>query len=804
MDYKLSEIAAIVGGKLVGNGDVQVSEATTDSRAVRWPGRSLFVAITTRRDDGHRYVSLCLESGVKAFLVSKSYSLPSVDETVGFVIVPDTLAALQCLAAYHRNRFHIPLVAVTGSNGKTVVKEWLNELLSPDKRVTRSPRSYNSQIGVPLSLLAIDSQTEIAIIEAGISQPNEMKKLLAMIKPTIGVFTHLGEAHEENFVSMKEKCEEKIMLFSSAEFVVYCKDDKLVDITMQQQLSSRVLHAWSVTEVSQSPFSAVFTTKFRDAASRENAGTCITVLRLLGYEDAVIAKRLSDLSPVQMRLEVKPGVRGCLIINDAYNSDLTSIGVALDFLGSEARAKSMRKVVVLSDIEQSGEAPEQLYAKAGEMLRNKGVQQLFAVGPDIYSQCESWSDFLKVSRFKTTQQLVESGELERLSDAAILLKGARSFRFECVDEQISENVHQTTLEVDLGALLRNVDYFRSLLKPTTKLVHMVKANAYGSGDIEVARALQEHGCDYLAVAVADEGARLREEGIRVPIIVMNPEVHSLAKNIEYNLEPEVYNFHMLDAMIEEARRQGVSHYPVHVKINTGMNRLGFDLEDMAEVVKRFKSQSGIAPRSVFSHFVGSDESRFDDFTKEQFRRFNIAADQLQQCQSEHILRHICNSAAIERFPQFQMDMVRLGIGHYGFSPVEGSPLEEVCTLKTTVLQVRPVPASETVSYCRNGVLHRPSRIAAIPVGYADGIDRRLGNGAMTVLVNGVEAPTVGNICMDVCMIDVTGLDVKEGDSVVIFGKQKSVNTIAATLGTISYEVLTGISLRVKRVYYHDS
>ena len=801
MEYSIAEIAKITGGDLIAaEANRKVTEITTDSRSISWPDKSMFVALRTRRNNGHRYVGACIQMGVRAFLVDDESRIweKYKEENVAYVVVKDTLSALQQLAAYHRSRFDIPVIGITGSNGKTVVKEWLNEMIGEDKVVTRSPRSYNSQIGVALSLLGIDSKTEIAIIEAGMSEKGEMKRLEWMIRPTMGVFTHLGEAHQENFSSMKEKCEEKMELMKHASLVIYSSDNKLVDITARQLLEEHVLNGWHEAEVDKEARTKI-ESLFRDSASRENAYTCLHVMRALGYKIPDIIDRMDALTPIEMRLEVKSGVRGCLVINDAYNSDLTSIGIALDFLVEEAKEKGLEKVAILSDIEQSGKRDDALYDELSDMLNNKGIEQVIGVGSHISHSLKPIGK-MRLDAFETTDDLMRSGLLEKMERKAVLLKGARKFRFERIDECLSENVHQTTLEVDLGALLRNVDYYKSFLKEGTKMVHMVKANAYGSGDAEVALALQKHGCDYLAVAVADEGARLREEGIHVPIIVMNPEIHSLSKLVEHHLEPEVYNFRILSSVIEETKRQGVKDYPIHVKVNTGMNRLGFDYPEIEEVAKMLREQDSVEVKSVFSHFVGSDESRFDDFTTIQYERFNKAADALQKCQERRILRHICNSAGIERFPQYQMDMVRLGIGHYGFSATGGG-LEEVCTLKTTILQVREVPETETVSYCRNGKLQRKSKIAAIPIGYADGLDRRLGNRGYQVLVNGKKADIVGNVCMDVCMLDVTGMDVKEGDEVIVFGKELSLNRMAQKLGTISYEILTGISPRVKRLYY---
>ncbi|MBO6005826.1 MAG: alanine racemase, partial [Paludibacteraceae bacterium] len=567
-----------------------------------------------------------------------------VTDNANFLVTDDPLKAMQKLAAYHRAKFHIPVLGVTGSNGKTIVKEWISQLIGDDKKVTRSPRSYNSQIGVPLSVLEIEEQTELAIIEAGISKPGEMDKLANIIKPTVGIFTHLGEAHQENFASLKEKCEQKLLLFTSADVLIYGKDDKLLDIAVAQADLKAEQFTWGKTagttvKLLSAGNSAkgydikykykdkeyALTLPFGDNASVENAMNCLCFMLWLGYDPDEVAKRFSTLKSVAMRLEVKNGENGCLVINDSYNSDFDSLSIALDFLNSQAEAKKLKKTIILSDIVQSGKATVALYVSVAELLKNKAVERLIGVGPEISANANLFN-FTEKSFYTSTRELLESNVLTELRNEAVLLKGARSFRFEDVSAKISSIVHQTTLEVDITAILHNVDYFRSFLKPETKMVHMVKANAYGSGDVAVARALQGHGCDYLAVAVADEGATLRNEGISVPIIVMNPEIGGLAKIIDYHLEPEIYSFSMLHAFLEEAERQGVKKYPVHIKINTGMSRLGFELDEADEVIKQLKAKDALLVRSVFSHFVGSDEERFDDFTEEQVRRFTSVAD----------------------------------------------------------------------------------------------------------------------------------------------------------------------------------
>lgn len=818
MNYKLEDLAKILSAKLIGNKTNTVKYVITDSRTISYPETSLFVALVTTRDNGHKYIQTLIAEGVKAFIVSDE---SFVTANASFLVVKDTLTSLQKLAEYHRSVFTCPTLAITGSNGKTIVKEWINQLMAGDRVITRSPRSYNSQIGVPLSVLELDEQTELGIFEAGISQPDEMGRLAHIIKPTIGIFTHLGEAHQENFTSLKEKCLQKLVLFNSISTLIYGKDDKLLDISVAQAGLDADLFTWGHTQdstvfiksqVNDANGSKVtykykgkeymLSLPFSDGASIENAMNCLCFLLLNGYMPENISRKFESLRPVAMRLDVKEGINGCLVINDSYNSDLDSLSIALDFLNSQAASKHLKKTVILSDIRETGKEHDELFIAVAELLKNKQVDRLIGVGPMISKR----ADFFRIKEknfFPTTRDLLEANILQELRSEAVLLKGARSFRFEDVSAKISTIVHQTTLEVDINALLHNVAYYRSFLTSGTKMVHMVKANAYGSGDIAVARALQNYGCDYLAVAVADEGANLRNEGINVPIIVMNPEIGGLQKIIDYHLEPEIYSFGMLKAFMTEVEQQGINNYPVHIKINTGMNRLGFDLNETDKLIETLKKSKALLVRSVFSHFVGSDEPRFDAFTEEQVSRFTSVTDKFERAFDHKILRHILNSAGIERFPQYQFDMVRLGIGHYGFSAVDNAKLEEVCTLKTTILQIRHVPASETVSYCRNGKLEHDSVIGAIPIGYADGMDRRLGNRNGKVLVNGHLVPIVGNVCMDVCMIDLTGVDAKEGDSVTIFGKGYSITNVASQLGTISYEILTSVSPRVKRLYFRD-
>ncbi len=837
--FTLHKIAQITNAKLIGNKNTEITHLLIDSRAVSFPAESLFVALRTARNDGHRYIANLYEAGVRSFLVETRHAL-SLPSDANFLFVENTLEALQQIATAHRAEFSCPVIGITGSNGKTIVKEWLYQLLQEDYRITRSPRSYNSQIGVPLSVWELNAQTELGIFEAGISLPNEMEKLQPIISPTIGIFTHLGEAHQENFSSLKEKCNEKLKLFKDSQTIIYQKDNKLIDIAVTQSGTKAKPFTWGKTseadvqilEIKKKESSTTiayscpqftnnglssegrkiynlqFTINFVDDASIENALSCLTTMLFLGKSPSVIAERMQNLEPVAMRLEVKEGLRNCLIIDDTYNSDFTSLNIALDFLQNQAAVKKMKRTLILSDILQSGQAD--LYKNVAELLLQKGIDKLIGIGGEIKSEELRIKNILgekcDAVFFDTTEDFLNSSFFIpdfSFSEEAVLLKGSRQFKFETISEKIEAIAHQTTLEVDLDALVHNVHYFRSHLRPETKIMSMVKAYAYGSGDVEVARTLQHHGCEYLAVAVADEGVTLRNEGIHIPIVVMNPENGALAKIIEYNLEPEIYSFRILEAFRKEAERQGVSNYPVHIKIDTGMHRLGFNPEQVDELIAELKSQQTLLVRSVFSHLSGADEAQFDDFTEQQVSVFQSVYMKFEKAFSYKILKHILNSAGIERFSKYQFDMVRLGIGHYGISALDSGKLEEVCTLKTTILQIREVAAGETVGYSRKGKITRNSVIGVIPIGYADGYDRKLSNGVGKVLVNGQFAPVVGNVCMDLTMIDLTGIPAKEGDTVVLFGKGLSITEMAKSLQTISYEILTSVSRRVKRVYVKE-
>ena len=820
----------------MGTAPATIDWLLTDSRSLSFPEETLFFALPAKRNTGANYIPELIARGVRNFVVSEEdFSKEELgmkhegqgsaegNVSLNYLVVPSPLKALQRLAEQHRGKFGIPVVGITGSNGKTVVKEWLHQLLGNERRIVRSPRSYNSQIGVPLSVWQMDEDSELAIFEAGISEPGEMRALQNIIKPTIGILTNIGGAHQENFFTLQEKCMEKLTLFKDCDVVIYNGDDEFISNCVAKSMLSAREIAWSCKDMERPLYISKIEKKedgtlisyryldmdnsfmlpFIDDASIENSLHCLAACLYLMLPAEQITERMATLEPVAMRLEVKEGKNGCLLINDSYNSDLGSLDIALDFLYRRSQSVGLKRTLILSDILETGQNVPTLYRQVAQLVASRGIERIIGVGEDI-SLC---ADRFNMERdfFPDTPSLIkaiESGKL-KLENEIILIKGARKFGFDALTELIEKKVHETILEVNLGAMVANLNHYRSYLKPETKMVCMVKASAYGAGSYEIAKTLQEHRVDYLAVAVADEGSELRKAGITANILIMNPEMTAFKTMFDYKLEPEVYSFHLLDALIREAEKEGIANFPIHVKIDTGMHRLGFAPEEVSLLTDRLKRQNAVIVKSVFSHLVGSDSPLFDSFTRRQIETFEKAAGELQAAFPHKILRHICNSAGIERFPGAQFDMVRLGIGLYGINPIDNSVMHNVSTLKTTILQIHDVSEDETVGYSRKGHLTRLSRIAALPIGYADGLNRHLGNGHCYCMVNGQRAYYVGNICMDVCMIDVTDIDCKEGDTVEIFGDHLPVTVLSDALETIPYEVLTSVSGRVKRIYYQD-
>ncbi|MDR1161847.1 MAG: bifunctional UDP-N-acetylmuramoyl-tripeptide:D-alanyl-D-alanine ligase/alanine racemase [Tannerellaceae bacterium] len=821
MNYTIKEIAKVINAKTVKLHEATIRILLIDSRRLSFPEESLFFALKTKTNDGHKYIRELYHLRVRNFVVSEMLPVFEQMPEANFLVVKDTLRALQKLAAFHRKRFAIPVIGITGSNGKTIVKEFLYQLLHNEFSIVRSPRSYNSQIGVPLSVWQLNEKHTLGIFEAGISQPDEMERLKPMIAPTIGIFTNIGEAHQENFLSSTQKCMEKLRLFSECEAIIYDGDNVFISNCIESAFLSHKAIAWSKTN-SEAPLfvesitkkasgteivctimglSSAYMIPFTDDASIENVIHCIALMLYLKPTSVRDAAKFARLEPVAMRLDVKQGRNNCVLINDTYNSDINSLDIALDFLQSRKREKQMKSTLILSDILQSGTLPKSLYKKVADLVGRKKIDRIIGIGRDLMGYGSLFT--MERAFYQTTDDFLASPELKSFRDELVLLKGSRRFHFERISECLEKKVHETILEVNLDAIVYNFNHYRSLLRPETKLIAMVKAFGYGIGPDELAKTLQEYRCDYLAVAVADEGAALRKEGISIPILVMNPELSSFNLLLENQLEPEIYSFRLLDAMIRETARRGITSYPIHIKIDTGMHRLGFQPDDMPALCERIKPQTGVTVRSVFSHLVGSDSSEFDSFTEQQIAKFRQAAEELEAGLDYKLFRHILNSAGIERFTHYQMDMVRLGIGLYGVSATNDKALQNVATLKTTILQIQEAPAGDSIGYSRMSYVSRNSRIAVIPIGYADGLDRRFGNGTGEVLINGHRCPIIGNICMDTTMVDVTGADAHEGDPAIIFGEELPIKELSDKLGTIPYEILTSISPRVKRVCYRE-
>ena len=824
MNYSIKEIAGIIKATCEITHDSAIAHLLTDSRTVSFPETTIFFALKTKTNDGHKYIADLYKLGVRNFVVSAKHHEYKKMEDANFLVVKNALKALQHLVAYHRKQFSIPVVGITGSNGKTVVKELLYQLMHTDFNIVRSPRSYNSQIGVPLSVWEMDVQHTLGIFEAGISFPHEMDELRPIIAPTIGLITNIGEAHQENFESAKAKCIEKLSLFRNSEVIVYNADDKLIESALDASCMSYKAVGWSYKDTDATLYvnsvkkgetttrlrcttmgiAHEYTIPFVDDGFIEDIIHCMAVMFYLNPSGIVTKDDVfASLEPVAMRLEVKQGINGCQLINDTYNSDINSLSVALDFQHGRIAGKDLKSTIILSDILQSGMLPKNLYSKVAELLRTKNIGRIIGIGKNISEYGHLFAK-MESEFYPSTEDFIKTFRQEMFHNEMILLKGSRSYHFEKITELLEKKVHETILEVNLDAIIHNYNYYRSQLNPRTKMVCMVKAFGYGIGSFELAKTLQEHRCDYLAVAVADEGEDLRKEGISIPIIVMNPEPSGFNMLFENMLEPEVYSFRLLDALIIETKRRGITSFPIHVKIDTGMHRLGFEPSDIPEVCRRIKAQNGLIVRSVFSHLSGSDSPELDDFTLQQIELFSEASDRLENGLGYKILKHILNSAGIERFVDYQKDMVRLGISLYGVSASgESKGLQCVCSLKTIILQIQNVPAGDSIGYNRKTYIKRDSRIAIIPIGYADGFNRRLSNGVGEVLVAGKRCPVVGNVCMDACMIDVTDVEANEGDRVIIFNEELTVNEIAEKTNTIPYEILTSISPRVKRIYYRE-
>ncbi|MBS1531945.1 MAG: bifunctional UDP-N-acetylmuramoyl-tripeptide:D-alanyl-D-alanine ligase/alanine racemase [Bacteroidetes bacterium] len=814
--YPVNEIKRIIGASGTIVKDDIVSVLLTDSRRITNGAEGLFFALSGRRN-GHEFIAEAYAAGVRNFVVTHQTEIKMPE--ANFLLVDDVLAALQKLAAYHRSRFKLEVIGVTGSNGKTIVKEWLYQLMAADKTIVRNPKSYNSQIGVPLSVWQISSRDELGIFEAGISTVNEMGKLEAIIRPTIGVLTHIGPAHDEGFADRSEKVREKLKLFKHCKLLIHNYDQMIGfeedmpvrnRFTWSRNFNQADLYVFAGTIISRNYYlRAIYKGKeieclvpFMDEASVENAITCWATMLAMCYSPVECDKRIEKLAPVSMRLELKNGINDCSVIDDSYNSDLQSLEIALNFLNQQNQHPV--RTVILSDIYQSGLEQDVLYRQVADMLKNKHVDKFVGVGEALQKH-EKYFDLPKKYFYPDTATLLQHLNELNFDNETILIKGSRSFEFERISQALTLKAHETVMEINLNALLNNLNFYRSKLKPGVKVMTMVKAFSYGSGTFEVANILQYNKVDYLAVAYIDEGVALRQAGITLPVIVLNPESSAFDKLIEFKLEPEIFSFNLLDEFVRYAQKHGLSNYPVHLKIDTGMHRLGFEDFDVDILCELLEENRYIRVQSVFSHLVASDAAEHDEFTKTQIKRFETACKKIEKTLRYKVIKHIANTSGITRWPQAQFDMVRLGIGLYGIDPAiqQGGGLQPIATLKTSVSQVRKVEANDTIGYNRSGKLSRAGKIATVRIGYADGYLRAFGNGVGRMLVRGKLAPTVGNISMDMCMLDVTNIDVREGDEVIVFNDELTIEELAREIGTIPYEILTNVSQRVKRVYFYE-
>jgi alanine racemase len=814
--YTLLQIAKIVSGTLSGDEKVVAERFSIDSRTLSNTTNSVFIALRGERHDGHVFIPELISAGVKIFIVDDEYNPPKQAQAVNWIFVSNTLDALQSLASWHRRQSKARVIGITGSNGKTIVKEWIYQSLRNEIPVFRSPRSYNSQVGVPLSVMMIRERDQIAVMEAGISKKGEMRRLEKMLAPEIGIITNIGEAHQENFSSHQEKLEEKTKLFLHSKTIIYCRDHEDIHGFLRKNFAGKKFLCWGkspdadyiVRDYKNQPDGIRFRISgkveneigipFHDPASFEDSMHVAVLLYHLGFPGSFIQNALSELEPVEMRLEFLKGIQSSTIISDTYNSDLASLSNALDLLLQQKQHK--RRTLILSDILQSGRGDFDLYSEVENMLKEKEINRFIGIGPSLSKIRGIFPP--SSSFFDDTSAFLKALPMFDFRDEAILVKGARKFGFERISHELQFRTHQTLMEINMNAMVQNLNFYRGLLKPGTKIMAMVKAFSYGSGSFEIANLLQFHKVDFLAVAYIDEGIDLRINGITLPIMVMNPESGNFKSLTEYGLQPEIYSFEGLKEFRVFLEKGDIHDYPVHIKLDTGMHRLGFFESELEELCRELKS-GRFRVISVFSHLAGSDEPVHDDFTREQISRFRKMNIYLRDNISYAFMMHILNSAGIERFSDEQMDMVRLGIGLYGVSGNFPGKLQEVNTFKTSISQVRELNEGTTIGYSRRGVLKTKKTIATIPVGYADGLPRSLGNGKASFLVDGKEAFTVGNICMDMCMIDITGTNAKAGDEVIIFGKNHSVRQIADAAGTIPYEILTGISERVKRIYYQE-
>ncbi|MCI0750822.1 MAG: bifunctional UDP-N-acetylmuramoyl-tripeptide:D-alanyl-D-alanine ligase/alanine racemase [Flammeovirgaceae bacterium] len=800
-----SQLAAITHGKILAQAsDRPVINLLTDSRKLVVHDGSLFFAIRGERYDGHTFISSLYDSGLRQFVVEQEVEIKKFPEA-NFLRVTNAIEALQRTAAHHRSQFQIPIIGITGSNGKTIVKEWLSQLLSKEFAVAKNPGSFNSQIGVPLAVWALQPYHQLGIFEAGISLPGEMQRLQSIINPTIDIFTNIGSAHDEGFNDRNQKIEEKVKLFTNTELIIFCHDHedirRAVLKTAAKKLSWGFSHEADVSirlsgnqaGISFRGKEFLVTIPFTDKASVENLMHCIALMLQFEYDEKIINQRIAALKPVAMRFELKDGINGCKIIDDSYNNDLAGLQMSLDYLANQRQRKVKR--LILSDIVQSGLSAAELSMEIAKVVSGSGVDKLIGIGPVLHENQKLFEGVF----YSSTQDFLNHFDFNQLQNELILVKGARSFQFEKIIQRMQKKVHGTVMEIDLNAMVHNLNFFKSRVKPSTKMMVMVKAFAYGSGSVEVANLLQFNRADYLGVAYADEGVELRMNNITLPIMVMNPSEQSFATIYEYNLEPEIYNFRMLNSWLSFI---GDKEVKIHVKLDTGMHRLGFAAREIPALLEVLKKNPRLKVASIFSHLAGADEKQHDEFSRQQGKEFQELADKISKAIGYKPLYHLINTPGIIRLPELQFDMVRLGIGLYGINPSEehNTKLLPVATLKTVVSQIKKIDKDETVGYGRSGKAEMPLTIATIAIGYADGFNRAFSRGVGEVLIHGKRAKVIGNVCMDMTMIDITGIDAKEGDEVIVFGKELPVEEVAAKINTIPYEILTNTSERVKRVF----
>ena len=809
-----NQLPDIIGGKLIQLVDnTEIHDLITDSRKASPTNSSVFFAILGRHQDGHKFINDLYKRGCRQFIVEREIDFSLFPEA-NFLLVSSSLGALQKLVSHHRNSFTIPVIGITGSNGKTIIKEWLSQLLSPEHNLVKNPGSYNSQLGVPLAVWQMDDRHTLGIFEAGISRRNEMDRLESIIKPTLGIFSNVLAAHDEGFHSKEEKAKEKARLFLNADVIVYCKNQDVVEAALYPWKSkNKKLFSWGVSDhadvkisklnpksyrVEYSQDSITLTKEFTDQASWENLFHCVTTLIYLGYSLPEIKTRTAQLKSLPMRMELKAGINGSTIIDDSYSNDLAGLSIALDFFESQ---RSGTGLIFLSDMLDSGLSNPEWIDRINALLVQHKINKLVAIGP-IFKK-EIGRITLPALAYESVEECLRNFLTSEVTHATVLIKGARSFHLEQIVQLLQRKVHGTVMEIDLNAVVKNLNAFRARLKPETKIMAMVKAFAYGSGSNEVASVLQYHQVDYLGVAYADEGKWLRSKGIYLPIMVMNPSAESLSVIVENNLEPSIYSLPLLQSLVNHL--QGAEIF-IHLKLDTGMHRLGFENSALDNLIQVLRLHRNIKVRSIYSHLSGSDEALHDDFTHRQVETFNKMFHQLSSEMNYPVLRHILNSAGISRLSQFQFDMVRLGIGLYGIDPGKeiSHQLFPAVTLRTTISQIKKIATGETVGYGRHGKSKRATTIATLAIGYADGFSRAFSRGVGKVLIKNQLAPVVGNVCMDMTMVDITGIEADEGDEVIIFGKDLPVTEVARWINTIPYEILTSTSDRVKRVFFAES